>query len=291
MKVSVIIPTKNRISLLQRAVDSVLIQLNDHDEIIIVDDASDFDVSSLFLDSRIKVIRNSFSKGGAVSRNIGVAESNNECIMFLDDDDSWENGKVKKQLSLLKNKETVIVFSGKKVVWDTDLDKPFRNIKPGSEEYSLSDILSCNHIGSTSSVAIRKDDFIKVNGFDPELPCFQDYDLWIRLLTLGTAVYDGENSVIYTVFRKKGKQISRSNDGRHEIAASYLLKKYSPGLNDKDIKKFKSNLYQLVSKALNVGKPLKSLQFSIVSFAIRPSLRALKFIFGSCLALVGYKHG
>src|SRR6516164_5521191 len=91
--VSVITPTKNRLKLLCETMDSVRAQTFDAWEHIIVDDGS-VDGSSeevsrrMASDSRIRYIRRTCEQSGAnVCRNIGVAESSADFIVFLDSDD------------------------------------------------------------------------------------------------------------------------------------------------------------------------------------------------------------
>lgn len=291
MNVSVIIPTKNRKQYLYRAVQSVLPQLRGGDEIIIVDDGSE-DSEYLELDSnRVQVIRNKESKGGAVARNIGAKIAKNEVLMFLDDDDAWESKKIETQLPFLECDSVSLVFSGKKVVWDDALETPFREIKVKKSSFNLADLTECNYIGSTSSVAVKKQHFIDAGGFDSNLACFQDYDLWLRLLVKGEAIYDGQTNVIYTVFKEKGMQISRANDGRHELATVYLLNKYFSTFSEGNYINFKSNLYQLVSKAMNHSNPRGALFYSLKALKINFSIRGVKFLVAAIAANLGYKHG
>jgi GT2 family glycosyltransferase len=208
----------------------------------------------------------------------------------LDDDDAWEPTKVESQLALIAKENVSIVYSGKKVVIDDELDKVIRLITPLSDSITFSSLCSCNYIGSTSSVVIKRKDFENSGGFDISLKCFQDYDLWLRLLKYGIAISDGKTNVIYTVFKKKNMQISRSTDGRHIIAGEYLQLKYKSIMTDKEMKLFTANLYQLVSKASNHSKPITSLKFAILSLYIKPSLRGIKFLVASLLSLLGYKH-
>ncbi|MDJ0532704.1 MAG: glycosyltransferase family 2 protein [Xenococcaceae cyanobacterium MO_207.B15] len=100
-KVSVIIPTRNRPLLVTRAVQSVLQQTLKEIEVIIVIDGKD-DATSVELakidDPRLQTLQLPVSKGGAVARNAGVAQSRGEWIAFLDDDDEWLPQKLELQL-------------------------------------------------------------------------------------------------------------------------------------------------------------------------------------------------
>ena len=89
-KVSVVIPTYNRIKFLYRAITSVLKQSYPIDEIILVDNGST-DQTINFLKkkfSSIKVI-NEKKRGVSFARNEGIKNCKNEWIAFLDSDDEW----------------------------------------------------------------------------------------------------------------------------------------------------------------------------------------------------------
>ena len=99
--VSVIIPSYERFDLLQNAINSVYNQTYKDIEIIVVDDYSrDNRYLTLESDNRIKYIRLPQRLGypGKV-RNVGIKNASGEWVAFLDDDDTWENTKLEKQMS------------------------------------------------------------------------------------------------------------------------------------------------------------------------------------------------
>lgn len=93
-KVSVIVPTRNRKSVL-RAVNSILNQTYDNVEVIVVDDgsSSEFNIedilSNVIHDRRLKIVGYSESKGSAVARNFGADHATGHYITFLDSDDAY----------------------------------------------------------------------------------------------------------------------------------------------------------------------------------------------------------
>ena len=106
---SVIITTKDRPLFLRRALKSVLNQTVQPNEIIIVQDGSENDLSDTheLPFTNIKIINNQKSLGGASARNIGASNASHEILMFLDDDDEWKTKKIEKQLSTIKNNKKV----------------------------------------------------------------------------------------------------------------------------------------------------------------------------------------
>jgi glycosyltransferase involved in cell wall biosynthesis len=87
--VSVIIPTRNRATLLRQTIRSVLDQTWSETEIIVVDEASE-DNTLAVLDEfgdHIDLVQHESPKGPSAARNVGVDKSSGEYVLFLDDDD------------------------------------------------------------------------------------------------------------------------------------------------------------------------------------------------------------
>jgi len=93
--ISVVITTTGSVTL-QAALSSVLHQSLPVNEIIVVIDG-DAKVG-IPNDSRVKVITLGKWMGANVARNKGIETSTSEVVCLLDDDDSWEPDKVKKQI-------------------------------------------------------------------------------------------------------------------------------------------------------------------------------------------------
>lgn len=175
--ISVIITTKNRIKLLERAVNSVFNQSLLPDELIIVDDgsndhSSDF-VSNLFHKSvEIHLIKNLESKGACAARNQGIKLSSSKFLALLDDDDEFDE----KRLEVLKYnycEKYSFIASEAKIV---ERNKTVRRRKI----VKLSHMVPNNAIGSP--IFVEKGRIEKIGGFDVTLPSSQDWDMWYRLI-------------------------------------------------------------------------------------------------------------
>ena len=107
MRVSVIIPTRDRPFFLEDAVRSVLEQTRSVHEIIVVDDGSkavhrteiDHTVS---LSPSIRLLRLPESAGVAAARNAGLDSATGDAVLFLDDDDLLHPHMVETGLSILE---------------------------------------------------------------------------------------------------------------------------------------------------------------------------------------------
>ncbi|MFC4800149.1 glycosyltransferase family 2 protein [Neobacillus sp. GCM10023253] len=138
MKKSVCIATYNGENFIRRQLDSIIKQLNQEDEVIIVDDGSK--------DQTVQVIKNTFDKRIQVhvnDKNLGVIKSFEKAIslatgdiLFLcDQDDVWEDDKVETVLAAFEYQKADLAIHDAYVV-DGDLNI----INPSWNEYNHNNI-------------------------------------------------------------------------------------------------------------------------------------------------------
>jgi glycosyltransferase involved in cell wall biosynthesis len=181
-KVSVIIPTYNRLPMLKEAVDSVLVQEFEDMELIVVDDGStDKTVEEMKRrGGRVRLIQHSRNKGVSAARNKGILHARGKYIAFLDSDDLWAKGKLGIQVSFLDDNphypicytDEIWVRRGKRV-----------NPMLKHSKYSGWIFEKCLPlcIISPSSVMMKRTLFSRVGLFDEALPVCEDYDFWLRV--------------------------------------------------------------------------------------------------------------
>ena len=102
--VSVVIPTRHRLALLQRALTSAQAQTYRQLEIVVVVDGRDPETERYLneiADLRVRVHALPAPVGGSDARNAGVLNARGTWIAFLDDDDEWFPNKIERQLRLL----------------------------------------------------------------------------------------------------------------------------------------------------------------------------------------------
>lgn len=188
--VSVLIPTHNRRTELLRAIDSVMAQSRPPDQIIVVDDKSDFSVSSFLCErygNAIRVISNEKNLGPAESRNIGARAAIGEYIAFLDSDDYWHPEKMQRQLAILEEKKDVGV-----VYCDQWVIGPDGNAMESFKE--LIDTQLWEHLlwgwtaPNPSTLIFNRSVFMRLGGFDSTLRSSEDHDLWMRMAKVHIAV-------------------------------------------------------------------------------------------------------
>lgn len=181
-KISVVIPTLNRINTLQRALDSVINQTYKPAEIIVVDNGSS--------DGTLKFLREQYPKitiltenkiGVSSARNKGIKKSINQWIALLDSDDAWHPRKLEIQTSMLDSalKEYNLIHTNE--VWfrnNKHINQMKKHKKQGGYIFERCLSLCCI---SPSSVLFKKNILDKVGLFDESLPVCEDYDMWLKI--------------------------------------------------------------------------------------------------------------
>lgn len=188
--ISVVIATKDRARLLGRCIESIAQQLNLPDQIVVVDDNSSNtqEVKSIvnsFINLNIKLLFNDKTLGASSSRNKGVHFSTSKFVAFLDDDDVFLPSKILELRALFDNENPDIVFHPAEIIMVNEKLSYFTKPKIYDTSQMVDEILVSNFIGGAPMVAVRRDSFLAVGGFDVELTALEDYELWIRLVNSG----------------------------------------------------------------------------------------------------------
>lgn len=186
---SVVIPTYNRASKLQRAVESVLAQSYDNFEILVMDDGSTdntAEVVASFVDPRITYLWDKNFGGPARPRNRGIAIAKGEWICFLDADDWWTTDKLQACFDCINDKVD-LVYHDLEIV--TDQSRLFRRkiikswqVKPPV----LIDLMARGSPIATSSAVVRTKLLKQLNGMNesPDMVATEDYNTWLRIAQL-----------------------------------------------------------------------------------------------------------
>lgn len=181
MKISVVIPTYNRIALVERAIDSVLRQSIKPFDIIVVDDGSD-DGTSEMIQKKYRSINlvQQQNSGVSAARNNGIKHAKGDWISLLDSDDEWTEKKLENQVNrLIKNPDYHFCHTNE--IWIRNgvrVNQKKRHQKYGG--YIFDKCLDICRI-SPSSTLFKKNILEHVGWFDTQLPVCEDYDLWLRI--------------------------------------------------------------------------------------------------------------
>jgi glycosyltransferase involved in cell wall biosynthesis len=180
-RVSVIIPTYNRLPKVREAIDSVLKQTYRDFELWVVDDGSTDGTGQALkvLGKKIKYVSQA-NRGVSVARNLGLRVSRGMYVAYLDSDDLWEPRKLEIQVRCLEaNPQFPLCYTDE--IW---IRKGVRvNPRKKHAKYSGWIFERCLPlcIISPSSALMKRALFQEIGGFDEDLPVCEDYDFWLRV--------------------------------------------------------------------------------------------------------------
>ena len=229
--VAIVIPCYDCSGTLKRAIDSVVNQSININEIIVVDDCSKdaHKISDICSEYKlVKYVRNQKNLGLAGARNVGLWSAKSTVISFLDADDQYHQKKLEIQLNFLNNKCAV----------STD----FLSVQEGSivkTKFKISDNPTTKIFSSPyqnlffnklvgSSVMIHTKTLRDMGGYDENLRSVEDFDLWLRLLSNNISIctvkiplylyYDNANSLskdTIAIWNNMSVVISKFMDYQH----------------------------------------------------------------------------
>jgi len=231
--VTVVIPTYNRVHLLERSLDSVLGQTLAADEIIVVDDGStDNTVSTVkSRHPEVKLIQQD-NLGVSAARNAGISAARHEWIALLDSDDIWHENKLERQMTALNNAPEYLICHSDEI-WIRDgarVNQMNKHKKTGG--YIFQHCLPLCAI-SPSAVMIHRSLFEEIGLFDETLPACEDYDLWLRICSRYPVLFIDE--ALITKHGGHDDQLSRQHWGMDRFRIQALDKIISLAeLNDND---------------------------------------------------------
>ena len=210
MKLSIIIPTKDRNEILQRTINSLVEAISGTDaEILIVNDSA-VPIKLKENNSGIKILSNSKS-GAASARNTGVRQSTGDLLLFLDDDILINKSNILKTLSLHQNS----MKSAFNFFWlyPPDLIEALPQSSLG--RYVLKHLLFTNSHrvkinGNTNELiaangltsqyfSILKSDFLLSGGYNENIPYAgsEDLILYRELKKNGLEVYISPSDIVF----------------------------------------------------------------------------------------------
>jgi glycosyltransferase involved in cell wall biosynthesis len=221
--ISVIIPTYNRLDLLEEALRSVLAQSLPPREIIVADDGSTDGTPGRVeelaaANPALRFLRLEHRGFPGRARNEGVRAARGRYLTFLDSDDLWKPEKLQKQLAFLAANPGVRVCHTRErwLRGGREVSQAGQGHRRSGDIFS--DALKKCIIGP-STVMLERTLFDELGGFREDLEIAEDYELWLRLcareqvgyiddaLTIKRAGHDDQLSEKYSqieIFRIRG---------------------------------------------------------------------------------------
>lgn len=258
---TIIIPTYNRASLIEKTLETLFNQSFKDFEIIVVDDHStdhtESVLSPLVKKRLIKYIRHERNYERARSRNTGMELAEGEFLTFLDSDDYMYKDCLMDAYNYIKGNPDISFFHNtyEVVTPERKLVKrlSFPPINDPINEIVKGNFLSC--IG----VFLHKSLYSKLR-FDTAaiLSGSEDYEFWLRVLTKTN--YIGRiNKINSAVVEHGNRSVNNINLEKLKERIDYLMNKVS---EDKDLKNtyarnfkvLQSHLYLYISSIAAISK-------------------------------------
>jgi glycosyltransferase involved in cell wall biosynthesis len=224
-KVSVIVPAYNQSRYVEAAVRSALTQTCDDLEVVVVDDGSTDDTSSVvqaIADPRLRYVYQE-NRGLSGARNTGIRHARGEFLTFLDADDLFLPDKLEVLLAAFARRPELGLVAGQAILVDQDgrrigeiFDRPLPD--------DPSDLLLGNplHVGS---VLLRKSWQARIGYFDEALRSYEDWDYWLRLALAGCRMAYEARPV--SLYRFHQAQMTRLADQMTTASFAVLEKTYA----------------------------------------------------------------
>jgi glycosyltransferase involved in cell wall biosynthesis len=240
--ITVVIPTRDRSSLVCRALVSVAQQTSAAADVIVVDDGStDGTVAAI---QRLGVTTRIIDGGGlgaAAARNAGVAAARTEWVAFLDSDDLWSED----HLATLAG--AIVATGGDASIYFSDALLPDGTTAFGrsgfapSSPFELADpgerwALAARQPMMTPAVVVARAAYLACGGQDPELPCREDTHLFLLLGLAGASCAVPARTVTVTADGQEDRLTARlpGSDAVYWIATARLYEdivRRFPGLD------------------------------------------------------------
>ena len=179
--VSVCMPVYKSAGTLGDAVRSVLEQQIPLELILVLDGKQDEPTERILdafrNDPRLKVIQNENRMGAAASRNRAVDLARTKYVAFLDADDIWAQGKLRKQYCLMERTGMVLCCTGRELMTPDGVRTG--RVIPVSPRITYRDLLRHNSI-NCSSVMVRTE---AMRAFPmTHEDSHEDYIAWLQIL-------------------------------------------------------------------------------------------------------------
>ncbi|WP_340677837.1 glycosyltransferase [Paraglaciecola sp.] len=251
--ISVYIPTKNRVHLLKRAVESVLAQSYPNIEIIIVNDCSNDDTAQYLeqlkkLNNNIKLVSFEVPMGAPAARNKAIKLATGELITGLDDDDYFLPDRIKNLVNAYDAKYAFICTG---YYWN--FGKIKAKVNNSKKIITLDEQLHLNH--ASNQVLIARKRLLDIGGFDTEFNSCQDWELWTRIIAhYGSALRI--SALDYVVDVSHGNHRITDNSNRASGFRQFLLK-FSERMTPAHIKSLRFHIAMAEGKNLSLSSTIR----------------------------------
>jgi glycosyltransferase involved in cell wall biosynthesis len=280
--VTVVIPVYNVEKYIERAIESVLIQ-PEVSELILVDDASTDSTIKIckekIFSNRVIILQhpNNLNRGVSASRNLGIKFASNNYVAFLDGDDYYLPNRFKETKSYFNNDNVDGVYELVGIHSDTKCGEEFSKIEKVDSEFLFENL---QPFGSkvwfhANGFTVKKSSFLKSGYFDETLKTSEDTLQWLKMSATCRLISGSTNDFVAMSYRRTNSLSSNEIQVHQDFISMFLkLFKFCTRNNISPIRKelVLKNLYSFISfnPYSNYFKGINRTQLYVKTLSIDP---------------------
>jgi glycosyltransferase involved in cell wall biosynthesis len=248
-KISICVPTYNRVKYLENLLDILVTLPNQNYEIIVVDNKSTDYTSEIFKNPKYKKVKYFQNQ-----ENIGMANNWNRCIelasgdyiIIVHDDDLVTPKLFTEYRKILKKyPDAGLIFSYAGIIDENARKLGYYKVLKGNivfREASLFKLLITENFIRASGVLVKKDCYQKVGKFTNKYLFRNDHDMWLRISLYYSAIY--RDDLLFN-YRIHSENISLNFRQKRLLAENLNSLKNCYTLLNSNVKNYK-NLRELI---------------------------------------------
>lgn len=257
IKITAVIPAYNAEKYIGRAIESILTQSLQVDEIIVVDDGSTDNTAEAVrsFGDKVKLIQQA-NAGECAARNSGIQAATSPWIAFLDADDEWLPDKIALQAECLRQNPSLVWVSSNYIRCLCDTNRKSPHLPPEKAKAYLKGrtylpeffrAFMTDSYGCSDTMLVQKQVLLEAGLFRPNQTRAGDMDMWWRIafrypqigyVCSPLAVYHlgipGSASVVFNnwqiycdmIRRNLGEAEKFNRQDAFNPAATYMLKRW-----------------------------------------------------------------
>ena len=238
MKVSVVIPTYNRLRVLARTLPTVLDQdfpADNWEVVVVVDGSTDGTAEYLrriCAPCPLRVVEQA-NAGSSAARNVGAAAARGEILLYIDDDDRCPRDLVSAHVRAHGSGSRRVVFGPIRVAPESPRNLATDWIKEWTAEY-VDELLSNGgprsryKVWITPNYSLPRELFLEIGGYDERLtfPGSEDTDFTLRLFEAGCEIAFAPEAGVYQLYSKTPEQLVRVDSPKLGAAEVEVCRKH-----------------------------------------------------------------
>ncbi|MFA5108781.1 MAG: glycosyltransferase [Candidatus Micrarchaeia archaeon] len=211
-KVSIIIPSRNKASVILETLECVVAQTEKDFEAFVIDNNSKDgtrEIVKKFIakDKRFELTENNGDEGLVYSLNLGISKARGRYIAVLHCDDVWQDNFLESSIALFeKNPSSGICFCRCENI---DERSKLHRIAARNEYSGESRLIGSQELFEryvkrdftpVCTVLVRKEVHEKCGKYDPQYPGPSDYQMWIKIAHKFDGVFNGGSTSKYRIY-------------------------------------------------------------------------------------------